>query len=90
MKKKSTTKTKRAAPLERVMADRPNAKEIQRIQDKYVRIMKLDGSWNVYLRIDHQGFSIVEQTNKWRAEWTGAMLGIALERLVRNEEGRVK
>lgn len=89
MKKKSMTKTKRAAPLERAMASRPNAKEIGRIQDKYVRIVKMCGKWNVYLQIDHQGFSIETQTTKKRAEWIGAMLGIALERLVRNESGKL-
>jgi hypothetical protein len=86
MKKKITSKTKRATPLQRAMASRPNAKEIQRIQDKYVRIVKMCGKWNVYLQIDHQGFSIAHQTDKKHAEWYGAMLGIALERLVENED----
>lgn len=85
MKTKSKTKVKRLSPLERAMANHPKAKEIQRIQDKYVRVAKLGGSWNVYLQIDHQGFSVAEQTDKKRADWYGAMLGIALDRLVRNE-----
>lgn len=88
MKKKSTTKTKRATPLERAMSSRPNAKRIGRIQDKYVRIIKMCGKWNVYLQIDHQGFSIIHQTDKPHAEWFGAMLAIALERLVENEKDK--
>ena len=85
IKSKTKTKTKRKTPLARAMDDYPNSPEISRIQDKYVRIVKMCGKWNVYLQIDHQGFSIESQTTKRRAEWYGAMLGIALERLVRNE-----
>lgn len=70
------------------MSSRPNAKRIGRIQDKYVRIIKMCGKWNVYLQIDHQGFSIETQTTKERAEWFGAMLAIALERLVENEKDK--
>ena len=82
-------KTKRPNPLEHAMEGYPNGPEIDRIQDKYVRIVKMCGKWNVYLQIDHQGFSIETQTTKRRAEWIGAMLGIALERLVRNESGKL-
>ena len=88
MKKKiKTTETKRMTPLQRAMATRLNSAEIQRIQGKYVRIVKMCGKWNVYLQIDHQGFSMEFQTDKKRAEWIGAMLGIALDRLVKNEAG---
>ena len=68
----------------------PASDSIDRMKARYVRVVKLGGSWNVFLQIDHQGFSVVEQTDKKRADWYAKMLGIALERLVRNEEGRAK
>jgi hypothetical protein len=37
--------------------------------------------WNTYLQIDHQGFTVVEQTTKKQAEFFGEMLAIALSRV---------
>ena len=48
---------------------------------KYVRVKKMGDKWNTYLQIDHQGFSVVEQTTKKRAEFFGKMLAIALARV---------
>ena len=84
-KTKIKSKVERKSPLARAMEGYPNSTKISRIQDKYVRIVKMCVKWNVYLQIDHQGFSIEYQTTKRRAEWIGAMLAIALDRLVENE-----
>lgn len=87
-KSKTAREPKHAAKQESHLGDYPSSKAISAIQDKYVRIVKMCGKWNVYLQIDHQGFSIESQTTKKRAEWIGAMLAIALERLVRNERDK--
>ena len=44
--------------------------------------MKIGDKWNTYLQIDHQGFCVVEQTSRHRAQWFGKMLAIALERML--------
>jgi hypothetical protein len=54
---------------------------IARMKKKYVRIKKMGDRWNTYLQIDHQGFTVVEQTTKKRAEFFGKMLAIALARV---------
>ena len=55
---------------------------IARLKKKYVRVKKIGDKWNTYLQIDHQGFTVVEQTTKKRAEWFGRMLAIALTRVI--------
>jgi hypothetical protein len=52
-----------------------------RMKKKYVRIKKIGCLWNTYLQIDHQGFTVVEQTTKKRAEFFSKMLAIALARV---------
>jgi len=54
---------------------------VARMKKKYVQVKKLGDSWNTYLQIDHQGFCVVEQTTKKRAEFFGKMLAIALARV---------
>lgn len=54
---------------------------IRRLRKKYVTTKKIGDKWNTYLQIDHQGFCIVEQTTKRRAEWYGKMLAVALSRV---------
>ena len=54
---------------------------VKRLRKKYVRTVKIDKKWNTYLQIDHQGFCVVEQTTKKRAEFYGKMLAIALSRV---------
>jgi hypothetical protein len=44
--------------------------------------VKIGEHWNTYLQIDQQGFCVVEQTTRDRAQWFGKMLAIALDRLV--------
>jgi cysteinyl-tRNA synthetase len=56
-------------------------KLIRRMKEKYVRVKKMGDKWNTYLQVDHQGFSVVEQTTKKRAEFFGKMLAIALARV---------
>jgi hypothetical protein len=54
---------------------------IARMKKKYVQVKKMGDRWNTYLQIDHQGFIVVEQTTKKRAEFFGKMLAIALTRV---------
>lgn len=56
-------------------------KLVARMKKKYVRVEKMGDKWNTYLQIDHQGFIVVEQTTKKRAEFFGKMLAIALTRV---------
>lgn len=57
------------------------AANVRRLRRKYVRVAKIGKKWNTYLQVDHQGFCVVEQTTKRRAEWFGKMLAIALARV---------
>ena len=54
---------------------------VRLLKKKYVRTKKIGDKWNTYLQIDHQGFCVVEQTTKKRAEWVGKMLAVALSRV---------
>lgn len=64
------------------MAMKPDEKRIiARMKKKYVRVKKIGDKWNTYLQIDHQGFTVVEQTTKKRAEFFAKMLAIALTRV---------
>jgi hypothetical protein len=58
-----------------------DATKIRRLKKKYVRVKKVGDKWSTYLQIDHQGFTVVEQTTKKRAEFFGKMLAIALSRV---------
>ncbi len=53
----------------------------RRMKTKYVRVQKIGDLWNTYLQIEHQGFCVVEQTTKERAEGFGKMLAVALSRV---------
>jgi len=68
-------KKKTAPPATRVDAI------VRILKKKYVRTQKIGDKWNTYLQIDHQGFCVVEQTTKKRAEWFGKMLAVALSRV---------
>ena len=67
------------AGLEQVTAEQKRI--IARLKKKYVRVVKVGNKWNTYLQIDHQGFSVVEQTTKKRAEFFARMLAITLSRV---------
>lgn len=60
-------------------------KQLSRVKEKHVRVVKIGDKWNTYLQIDHQSFCVVEQTTKKRAEWFGNMLGLAIQRLKSEE-----
>ena len=60
---------------------------IQRIKKRYVRVVQIGDKWNTYLQIDHQGFCVVEQTTRQRANWYGKMLAVALARLIDSSQG---
>jgi len=80
MKAKRTSKLKRAGE-ERAKA-RSQQRMVSRLRRRYTRVVKMGDKWNTYLQIDHQGFCVVEQTCRQRAQWVGKMLAVALERML--------
>jgi hypothetical protein len=58
--------------------------DVTRILRQYTRVVKMGDKWNAYLQIDHQGFTVVENTSRRRAQWFAKMLAIALERMLEN------
>lgn len=79
--KTTQSKTKTRAKAGRTAAVRRDAL-VSRLRRRYVRTVKMGAEWNTYLQIDHQGFCVVEQTTRARAQWVGKMLAIALARLL--------
>jgi hypothetical protein len=61
-------------------------RSVGRIRRRYTRVVKIGDKWNTYLQIDHQGFCVVEQTCRHRAQWFGKMLAVALERMLAANE----
>lgn len=61
---------------------RSNQRIVSRLRRRYTRVVKIGDKWNTYLQIDHQGFCVVEQTCRQRAQWFGKMLAVALERML--------
>lgn len=57
---------------------------LEEVRKKYTRVTKIWGKWSAYIQIDHQGFCIVEDTTKKRANWTADMAAIAIKRLLDN------
>lgn len=55
---------------------------VSRLRRRYTRVVKMGDQWNTYLQIDHQGFCVVEQTTRERAQWFGKMLAVALDRML--------
>lgn len=58
----------------------------KQIFKKYIRVVKIADKWDTYLQIDHQGFSVVEQTTLKRARWFGKQLAAALEKLISDNQ----
>lgn len=56
--------------------------DVRTMRKKYIRVVKIGEAWNTYLQIDHQGFCVVEQTSRQRANWFGKQLAVALARLI--------
>lgn len=79
-------KAKRPSKLKRAGEERAKASSqqrmVSRLRRRYTRVVKMGGKWNTYLQIDHQGFCVVEQTCRQRAQWYGKMLAVALERML--------
>ena len=61
---------------------RSQQRMVSRLRRRYTRVVKVGDKWNTYLQIDHQGFCVVEQTCRHRAQWFGEMLAVALERML--------
>lgn len=74
--KNTKTKARRTA---KAVGSRPL---VSRLRRRYVRTVKMGDQWNTYLQIDHQGFCVVEQTTRARAQWFGKMLAVALDRML--------
>ena len=55
---------------------------VSRLRRRYTRVVKMGDHWSTYLQIDHQGFCVVEQTTRARAQWFGKMLAVALDRML--------
>lgn len=68
---------------------RSQQRMVSRLRRRYTRVVKIGGKWNTYLQIDHQGFCVVEQTCRQRAQWFGKMLAVALERMLAANAGAV-
>ena len=60
---------------------------VSRLRRRYTRVVKIGDQWNTYLQIDHQGFCVVEQTSRARAQWFGKMLAVALDRMLSANDG---
>ena len=60
---------------------------VSRLRRRYTRVVKMGDKWNTYLQIDHQGFCVVEQTTRERAQWFGKMLAVALDRMLSANTG---
>jgi hypothetical protein len=58
------------------------AQSVPRLRRRYTRVVKIGDKWNTYLQIDHQGFCVVEQTTRRRAQWFSKMLATALARML--------
>jgi hypothetical protein len=57
-----------------------------KIRRRYTRVVKTGDKWKTYLQIDHQGFCVVEETNRRRAQWFAKQLSIALERMLKDRK----
>lgn len=63
-------------------AQQRSRRMVRRLRRRYTRVVKMGDRWNTYLQIDHQGFCVVEQTTRSRAQWFGKMLAGALARML--------
>lgn len=60
---------------------------ISNIQKLYTRVIKMGGTWDTYLQIDHQGFRLAHQVkNKKDAQWLARMMAIALKRMIESNQ----
>ena len=55
---------------------------------RYTRIVKTNGKWNCYLKIDFQEFCVVEKTTYRRAKRYKEMLSVALEQMLKYNKFR--
>ena len=58
---------------------------IAEVKRKLTSLFKCGRQWGARLVIDHQSFTIVEQTTRRSAEWTRRQLAIAIVRLISNK-----
>lgn len=55
---------------------------VRRLRRRYTRVVKSGGVWACFLQVDHQGFCVVDDTDKKRADWYSLQLAKALARMV--------
>jgi hypothetical protein len=58
----------------------------KRIRKRYTRVAQYGNVYAAYLQIDHQGFCVVEETTRSRANWWCDQLAHALERLIQENK----
>ena len=75
-------KTTRKTSAQRSASLVGSGRMVSRLRRRYTRVVKIGDQWNTYLQIDHQGFCVVEQTSRARAQWFGKMLAVALDRML--------
>ncbi len=61
------------------------SQQVSRFRRRYTRVVKIADKWNTYLQVGYQGFCVVEQTDKRRAQWYGKMLAVALGRMIKEQ-----
>ena len=77
-----SAKTTRKTSAQRGASLVGSGRMVSRLRRRYTRVVKIGDRWNTYLQIDHQGFCVVEQTTRARAQWFGRMLAVALDRML--------
>lgn len=55
---------------------------VRRLRRRYTRVVKRGDVWACFLQIDHQGFCVVDDTDKKRADWYSLQLAKALARMI--------
>lgn len=61
-----------------------------KIRKKYTRVVKMGSTFNAYMQVNHQGFCVVENVTKKRAEWYSKMLASALLSLIEENQPQKK
>jgi hypothetical protein len=64
--------------------DKPCSQQrmVSRLRRRYTRVARYGKVYAAYLQIDHQGFCVVDDTTKKRANWFRDNLAVALERML--------
>lgn len=55
---------------------------LTQVRRRYTRVVQAGPHWKTFIQIDHQGFCIVDETDRARAYWFAKMAAVALHRLI--------